>query len=137
MPEEHYKKAQKLYKDKNYNEAILELDKAIEINPDYAESYLLRGKYKMTLRNIKSGYVGMMLAWKENYKNAYNDFETAAYLFLFDSGSIITSLAQPLSLALLLVFCFFLKISIGNKLNELQARELYNKQRTKNSNEIT
>jgi len=60
-----------------------------------------------------------------------------AFLFLFASESIIANLAQYLSLALLLLFCFFLRLSIGEKLKELQTREFYNKQRAKRSNEIS
>jgi len=95
-PEELYKDAQKLYdmeksyegkkdfsaKNPGYDLAIEKLDEAIEINPDYAEAYFLRGKCRLESSSIQSH-----LAWKEKFENAYKDFETANFLFTLSGYS--------------------------------------------------
>jgi tetratricopeptide (TPR) repeat protein len=79
MPEEHYKKAQKLCEDKKYDAALDNLNDAIDINPDYAEAYLLRGECK-----LKGGRSDLRsdLSLRENTQSAIDDFDNAAYLFL-------------------------------------------------------
>ena len=49
------------YESANYKEAIVDLNKAIKIQPKYANSYLLRGMCKAQLKNLK----GACQDWKK------------------------------------------------------------------------
>ena len=49
------------YKSSNYKKAIVDLNKAIKIQPKYANSYLLRGMCKAKLENLK----GACRDWKK------------------------------------------------------------------------
>jgi tetratricopeptide (TPR) repeat protein len=46
--DEHYNNAMEFTKSKDFSSAINELDKAIEINPNFAKAYLDRGRFRFT-----------------------------------------------------------------------------------------
>ena len=48
--DDHYNNSMDFVKAKDFNSAIIELDKAIEINPKYAKAYLDRGRYRFNLQ---------------------------------------------------------------------------------------
>ena len=50
-----------LIKLERYNEAIVALSKAIELNPDYGEAYLNRGNAREMIRDVR----GACLDWKQ------------------------------------------------------------------------
>ena len=60
--DEHYNNAMEFVKVKNFTSAITELNKAIEINPNYAKAYLDRGNVYLII---------------QDYKKAQQDFENA------------------------------------------------------------
>ena len=56
-----YWNAQTNYRSKKYKEAIVDLSKAIEIQPKYANSYLLRGMCQAQLKNLN----GACAEWRK------------------------------------------------------------------------
>jgi len=90
LPEEHYGVAKKLYEDKKYEAALDKLNDAIDINPDYAEAYLLRGDCKLM---GKRSDLRSNLSYRKNEQSAIDDFDNAAYLFLIkrDTASAETA----------------------------------------------
>ena len=56
-----YANAQTNYSSKKYKEAIVDLSKAIEIQPKYANSYLLRGMCQAQLKNLN----GACAEWRK------------------------------------------------------------------------
>ncbi len=81
--DEHYNKAMEFAQSKNFSLAIIELDKAIELNPNFAKAYLERGKYRFNLQYpktvIKSGSIDSVKL-KSLFKSSINDFTKAIEL---------------------------------------------------------
>jgi len=53
----YYKAAQESYKNKNYDDAIKSIDKAIKEDPDYSQAYQLRGNIYFTLKDYETAYL--------------------------------------------------------------------------------
>jgi len=81
--DEHYNKAMEFAQSKNFSLAVIELDKAIELNPNFAKAYLERGKYRFNLQDhrtvIKSSSIDSVKI-KSLFKSSINDFTKAMEL---------------------------------------------------------
>ncbi len=72
----HLKKAQRLFVERNYEMALVELDEAVHLAPDFAEAYFWRGKTLATdlnEENLKAGIEEITYAinLKPDYTDAY------------------------------------------------------------------
>jgi len=86
LHEEHYKKAQKLFGHRDPEAALDELNKAIDINPDYAEAYFLRGICKQLVPHTNQG----IIARRDKTLDAISDFDNAAYISLIKNDTALT-----------------------------------------------
>lgn len=81
--DEHFNKAMEFAQSKNFSLAVIELDKAIELNPNFAKAYLERGKYRFNLQYhrtiIKSSSIDSVKI-KSLFKSSINDFTKAMEL---------------------------------------------------------
>lgn len=70
----HVKKGYRLHRQKNYNEALAEFNKAIEMDPGNAEAYYWRGRTLVSLGRLDQGEEDFKRAirFKPEYAEAYD-----------------------------------------------------------------
>ena len=71
----HLMKGYRLYRQKNYKEALAELNKAVEIDPRNAEAYYWRGRTLVNLERLDQGMEDFKAAvnFKPDYAEAYDN----------------------------------------------------------------
>jgi tetratricopeptide (TPR) repeat protein len=81
--DEHYNNAIEFFKSKDFSSAINELDKAIEINPNFAKAYLDRGRFRFNLQ-FKGAIVKTdpddSAKFRQLYESSIKDFSKAMEL---------------------------------------------------------
>ena len=79
------------YNLKDYEGAILDYDKVIELSPDYADAFYNRGLAKYILKNYEDAIIDFTQAIQSNpnYTNAYNERGDAKYALEDYQGAIL------------------------------------------------
>ena len=76
--------------EKDYAAAIIEFDKAIQLNPEYAEAFMNRGASKMSLGKYKEALIDLNIAitLAINYPEAYKHRGTVKFSLKDTIGAI-------------------------------------------------
>ncbi|MCF8355617.1 MAG: tetratricopeptide repeat protein [Melioribacteraceae bacterium] len=80
---EHYEKSQELAEAKNFKAAIMELNDAIEIDPNFAEAYLDRARYRFNLGYFEAAsktHSEDLDKYEMELKSSIKDFDKAKEL---------------------------------------------------------
>ncbi|HWR17316.1 MAG TPA: tetratricopeptide repeat protein [Terriglobales bacterium] len=81
--EKHYAKGMEALKSSKQNEAIVELRRSIQLNPQHSKAHFELGKLYFGTGNIRGGYQELMLALKSDPKNKDANMLVAEMLLRF------------------------------------------------------